>query len=171
MFMNGKVSMGIVGHWFYGAFAGVPGLNFDIAPIPIGPHGGSHSWTNTGGTGIAISAKTKYPEQAWRFARFWSGQTGQQAIAESGLWMPTLKNVGFSKAFTNAHPKMAHATLFTKVLQEGYVHSLPITPAFNNFTTDYANALITDIFQNGKPAAQVLPTLDQTINASIKKYG
>src|SRR5712691_5532424 len=71
LFMAGQVSMGIVGHWFYGAFAGTSGLNFDIAPVPIGPNGGSSSHTNTGGTGIAVSAKTKYPEQAWRFAKYW----------------------------------------------------------------------------------------------------
>ena len=61
MFMTGKASMGIVGHWFYGAFAGVKGLNFDVAPVPIGPDGSKHSRTNIGGTGISILAKTKEP--------------------------------------------------------------------------------------------------------------
>jgi multiple sugar transport system substrate-binding protein len=127
--------------------------------------------TNIGGTGIAISAKTKYPEQAWRFAKFWGGLEGQMQIAAAGLWMPPLKSVGLSPAFKNAHPKMAHATLFTDVLAKGYVHSLPISRAWNDFSPDYGNVLLTDIYQNNKPAAQALPKLDTVINASIKKFG
>jgi multiple sugar transport system substrate-binding protein len=170
MFMTGKVSMGIVGHWFYGAFAGTKGLNFDVAPVPIGPDGAKHSRTNIGGTGISIMAKTKYPEQCWRFVKFWAGIQGQTAIAKSGLWVPALKNIGTSPAYTKSNSALAHATIFTDVLAKGYVHSLPISTAWPEFSVPWTTVLQDQIWNGTKKAADVLPALDKTINADLKKY-
>jgi multiple sugar transport system substrate-binding protein len=169
-FMTGKASMGIVGHWFYSAFSGTKGLNFDIAPVPIGPGGSSHSRTNLGGTGISICSKTKYPEQAWRFVKFWAGLHGQGTIGKTGLWVPALKNIGQSTAYTHSNGAMAHATVFTEVLKDGYVHSLPISPAWPVFSIPWGTTL-TDIWQGKKSASGTLADLDKTINADIKKHG
>ncbi len=170
LFMTGKVSMGIVGHWFYGAFAGTKGLNFDVAPVPIGPSGGKHSRTNIGGTGISITAKTKYPEQCWRFVKFWAGLQGQTAIAKSGLWVPALRNIGSSPAYTKSNSALAHATIFTDVLAKGYVHSLPISTAWPEFSVPWGTVLQDQIWNGTKKAADVLPALDKTINADIAKF-
>ncbi|MDB5076793.1 MAG: putative sugar-binding lipoprotein [Chloroflexi bacterium] len=170
LFMNGKASMGIVGHWFYPAFAGTSGLNFDVAPVPIGPDGDKHSRTNIGGTGISISAKTKYPEQCWRFVKFWAGVQGQSAIAKSGLWVPALKNIGTSAAYTKSNAALAHATILTDVLSKGYVHSLPISTAWPNFLVQWSAVIQDQVWAGTKKAADVLPALDKSINAAIKKY-
>jgi multiple sugar transport system substrate-binding protein len=168
-FMTGRVSMGIVGHWFYPAFAGTKGLHFDVAPIPIGPNGGPNSRTNIGGTGISILATTKYPEQCWRFVKYWAGLQGQTAIAKSGLWVPALKNVGQSANYTHSNAAMQHATVFTNVLKEGYVHSLAISAAYAEFSIPWGNVL-TQIWEGKQSASGALPGLDKTINADIKKY-
>jgi multiple sugar transport system substrate-binding protein len=170
LFMTGKASMGIIGHWFYPAFASTSGLHFDVAPVPIGPAGTTHSRTNIGGTGISICAKTKYPEQAWRFVKFWAGIQGQTAIAKSGLWVPALRNVGQSAAYTTGNSALAHATLFTEVLSKGYVHSLPISTAWPEFSIPWTTVLQDQIWQGAKAAAPLLPPLDKTINADIAKY-
>jgi multiple sugar transport system substrate-binding protein len=170
LFMTGRASMGIVGHWFYPAFAGTSGLHFDIAPIPVGPDGGTHSRTNLGGTGISILATTKYPKQCWRFVKYWAGLQGQTAIAKSGLWVPALKNVGQSAAYTRSNAAMAHATVFTNVLKEGYVHSLPISQAWPEFSIPWGNVL-TQIWEGKQTATRALLPLDKVINADIKKYG
>jgi multiple sugar transport system substrate-binding protein len=168
-FMTGRASMGIVGHWFYNAFAGTKGLNFDIAPVPIGPGGDAYSRTNIGGTGISILAKTKYPEQCWRFVKYWAGLQGQQVIAQTGLWVPALKNIGQSAAYKQSNGAMQHATNFTTVLQEGYVHSLPISQAWPEFNIPWTNEM-NNIWEGKKSVAQTMPALDKTINADIKKY-
>jgi multiple sugar transport system substrate-binding protein len=167
LFMNGKVSMGIVGHWFYGAFAATKGLNFDIAPVPIGPSGSKHSRTNIGGTGI----NTKYPEQAWLFVKFWAGIQGQTAIAKSGLWVPALKNIGKSAAYTKSNSAMAHATIFTENLSKGYVHSLPISTAWPEFSVPWNSTIVDKIWAGTTSAAAALPGLNSTINQNIKKFG
>jgi len=167
LFQTGKASMCIVGHWYYGAFAGTPGLHFDIAPIPIGPHGGSHSLTNIGGTGVAVSSKTKYPEQAWRFAKYWGGV---EATKMRNIWVPTLLSVGQSQAYLQSNSAMAHANLFIDVLAKGYVHSLPVSRAWDNFSTPYGTVL-SDIWDGKSTAQRALPGLDQTIDDNIQKYG
>ena len=170
LFQTGKASMGIVGHWFYSAFAGTKGLRFDIAPIPIGPQGAGHSRTNVGGTGISISAKTKYPEQCWRFVKYWAGLQGQNVIAQQGLWVPALKNVGASNSYSKSNGAMAHARVFTDVLSLGYVHSLPISKAWPDFSIPWGN-MLTNIWEGKESAAGGLPGLDKTINSDLQKFG
>jgi multiple sugar transport system substrate-binding protein len=169
--MNGKASMGILGHWFFQDFAAVKGLNFDIAPIPMGPDAPGHSATALGGIGLAISAKTKYPEQCWRFVKYWTGLQGQQGFAASGLWVPTLRSIGQSAQYKAANSSAPHATLYTDVLAKGYVHSLPITQAWGQLSTPWANTLIDQVWSGKQSAAAALPALNTTINADLKKYG
>jgi len=166
LFMNGQTSMGIVGHWFYGAFAGASGLNFDIAPVPIGPNGGSFSRTNSGGTGISIVAKTKHPEEAWRFAKYWGGP---EACAMRNQWLPPLQSVGYSSSYAQSNSAMAHADLFLDVLKSGHTHSLPISPAWATFSVPW-NTATTDIW-DGKKNVSAFTALDQTINQDIQQYG
>ncbi|MBO0701575.1 MAG: sugar ABC transporter substrate-binding protein [Candidatus Dormibacteraeota bacterium] len=169
LFQTGQASMGIVGHWFYPAFSTTHGLEFDIAPIPIGPDGGAHSRTNIGGTGISISAKTKYPEQCWRFVKYWAGMQGQRTIAKDGLWVPALKNVGESSAYNSSNGAMKHAQVFTEVLREGNVYSLPISPAWPDFSIPWGNVL-TNVWQGKASAKSVLHGLDHQINADLQKF-
>lgn len=171
LFMNGKASMGILGHWNFQDFAAVPGLHFDIAPIPMGPDAPGHSATCLGGIGLAISSKTKYPEQAWRFMKYWTGLIGQKSFAASGLWVPTLRDIGQSAAYKAANKAAPHATLYTEVLAKGYAHPLPISQAWGQFSTPWANTLIDQVWSGKNQARAVIPALNAKINADIKKYG
>jgi hypothetical protein len=65
---------------------------------------------------------------------------------------------------------MQHATVFTNVLKQGFVHSLVISPAWPQFSIPWGNVM-TDIWQGKTTAKAALPGLDKTINADIKKYG
>lgn len=170
LLLSGRASMGIVGHWTFQDFAAA-GLPFDLAPIPIGPDGGSHSATGLGGIGLAMSSKTKYPEQCWRFIKYWTGLQGETQFAASGLWVPTLRNVGQSAAYMKANAAVPHPGLFPDVLKEGYAYSLPITRAYPYYMNAWANTLIDQVWSGKQTARAVLPGLDNTINAAIKKYG
>ncbi len=167
LFQTGKAAMTIVGHWYYDAFAGTKGLNFDIAPLPIGPDGGSHSATDMGGNGVSITAKSKYPEEAWKFVSFYGGP---EATAARTIWVPTLKSVGDSQAWKQANVAMEHSNLFTDVLKSGYVHNLPVTRAWPNFVNQYATVL-GDIWDNKKKADTALKELDDYVNKSVQQYG
>lgn len=168
LFQTGKTSMTIVGHWFYDAFTQTKGLNFDIAPIPIGPDGGSHSATDMGGNGVSISARSKYLEEAWRFVSFYGGP--EATTFRTSIWIPTLKSVGDSQAFKKANAALEHANLFTDVLKAGYVHNLPITTAWPNFSTQWINVM-NDIWDGKKQANTALKDLDGYVNKALQQYG
>ncbi len=166
LFQTGKAAMTIVGHWYYDAFTATKDLHFDIAPLPIGPDGGSHSATDMGGNGVSITAKSKYLEEAWKFVSFYGGP---EATKQRTIWVPTLKSVGDSQEIRRANAAMDHANLFTDVLKAGYVHNLPVTRAWPNFVNEYSTVL-PDIWNGNKKADAALKDLDAYINKSIQQY-
>ncbi len=102
--------------------------------------------------------------------KYWAGLQGQNTIARDGLWVPALKNIGQSSSYTHSNSAMAHATVFTNVLKEGYVHPLPISRAWPDFSIPWFT-IMTDIWDGKTSAASALAALDTTINSDIKKYG
>ena len=106
------------------------GLDFDVAPLPVGPSlpSGRSACSNIGTTGLAISASSQRKEQAWEFVKFATGPVGQAVIAESCLFVPVLRSVLASDGFAKAHHRIRNLA----VLTEGPANSegLPVTPAW-----------------------------------------
>ncbi|MCC6458727.1 MAG: sugar ABC transporter substrate-binding protein [Caldilineaceae bacterium] len=129
MFAAKKAAMTLVGHWFYPEFSKEEhGLNMDIGVFPIGPNG-TTSKTDLGGTGMAITKLTKYPEAAWEFLRFECGPEGQRVIARSGLFAPTLQSVANSDDFLGSHSAIENAAVFNTAMENAV--SFPIGPAWD----------------------------------------
>lgn len=160
LFMAGRASMALVGHWMYPAFSGVDGLDFDIGVFPVGPQGTTPK-SDLGSTGLSISSSTKYPDQAWEFIKFSTGPEGQKLIAESGLFVPVLKSVAASDSYKNAHTKIENAHVFTDAMANSV--SLPISPKWNEIMTTWERE-ITGVLQGKATAADVLPKLEGEIN-------
>ncbi|MGH2532689.1 MAG: extracellular solute-binding protein [Thermomicrobiales bacterium] len=160
MFMGGRAAMALVGHWFYPAFSAIEDLDFDVGVFPVGP-GGTTPKTDLGSTGLAISASTEYPEQAWEFVKFSTGPEGQQIIAESGLFVPVLRSVGQSEAFLNSHAKIQNTQVFIDAIANSV--PLPITPVWNEIADVWARE--TDRIMRGEAsAADVYAELEPQIN-------
>jgi multiple sugar transport system substrate-binding protein len=163
MFMSGRAAMALVGHWFYPAFSAKEGLDFDIGVLPVGPSGTTPK-TDLGSTGLAISATTKYREQAWEFVKFATGPEGQKIVAESGLFVPVLKSVGKSDSFLKAHTKIQNAQVFIDAMENSV--PLPITTVWNQVSDVWAREL--DAVLRGKAtAADVAAKLEPQINALL----
>jgi multiple sugar transport system substrate-binding protein len=130
LFASGKAAIALGGHWRYQTFMGAPGLDFDVAPLPVGPAlpAGHSACSNIGTTGLAISASSKRKDQAWEFVKFATGPVGQAIIAESCLFVPVLRSVLHSDGFAKAHHRIRNLA----VLTEGPSNSegLPVTPAW-----------------------------------------
>lgn len=160
LFMGGRAAMALVGHWMYPAFSGVDGLDFDIGVLPVGPNGTTPK-SDLGSTGLSISSKTKYPDQAWEFVKFSTGPEGQKLIAESGLFVPVLKSVASSDAFKNAHSKIQNVNVYTDAIANSV--SLPISPKWNELSAVWVRE--TDKILQGKAkAADILPNLATEMN-------
>ncbi|WP_322858012.1 ABC transporter substrate-binding protein [Mycobacterium shigaense] len=130
LFASGKAALALGGHWRYQTFIRPPDLDFDVAPLPVGPARtqGRIACSNIGTTGLSISASSRRKEQAWEFVKFASGPVGQAIIAESCLFVPVLRSVLASSGFAKAHQRIRNLT----VLTEGpfYSEGLPVTPAW-----------------------------------------
>lgn len=129
LFAAGKAAIALGGHWRYQTFMRADGLDFDVAPLPVGPRRlGRPAASDIGTTGLAISASSQRKEQAWEFVKFATGPVGQALIAESSLFVPVLRSALDSRGFADAHQRVGNLA----VLTEGPAHSeaLPVTPAW-----------------------------------------
>lgn len=130
LFASGKAGIALGGHWRYQTFIRAETLDFDVAPLPVGPSlpAGRGACSNIGTTGLSISASSRHKDQAWEFVKFAAGPVGQAIIAETCLFVPVLRSVLKSEGFAKAHHRIRNLG----VLTEGPSHSegLPVTPAW-----------------------------------------
>lgn len=114
LFSVGKAGIALAGHWRYQTFDRADGLDFDVAPLPIGPRGRA-ACSDIGVTGLAIAATSRRKDQAWEFVKFATGPVGQALIGESRLFVPVLRSAINSHGFANAHRRVGNLA----VLSEG----------------------------------------------------
>ena len=129
LFAAGRAAIGLAGHWRYQTFIRADGLDFDVAPLPVGPRRqGQAACSNIGSTGLAISASSPRREQAWEFVKFATGPVGQALTGESTLFVPVLRSALDSAGFAESHHRIGNLA----VLTQGPAHSegLPVTPAW-----------------------------------------
>jgi multiple sugar transport system substrate-binding protein len=73
-FENGKAAMRLFGRWPQAGYKSNPNIDLGLAPLPAGPErAGVLFWA-----GFGISSRTKNPEAAWRFLRYYAGLEGSQ---------------------------------------------------------------------------------------------
>ncbi|WP_339279833.1 sugar ABC transporter substrate-binding protein [Paenibacillus sp. FSL W8-1187] len=113
---NGKVAMGIFGSWNLSSFAENEYMakNFDVAVLPKKEKQASIY----NGLGHAIDAKTKHPEEAWKFVEFLSSKEGQEMQAELGLAIPAYK--GTAQKWVESSSTF-HSQVFVDMVQYGVV--------------------------------------------------
>jgi multiple sugar transport system substrate-binding protein len=130
LFAAGKAAIALGGHWRYQTFIHADGLDFDVAPLPVGPAlpSGQSARSNIGTTGLSISASSRHQEQAWQFVKFACGPVGQAIIAESCLFVPVLRSVLESDGFAKAHKGIRNLAVLTE--GPAYSEGLPVTPAW-----------------------------------------
>jgi multiple sugar transport system substrate-binding protein len=129
LFAAGKAAIAMGGHWRHQTFIRADGLDFDVAPLPVGPRRqGQPARSNIGSTGLAIAASSQRKEQAWEFVKFATGPVGQALIGESRLFVPVLRSALNSSGFAKAHQNVGNLSILT----QGPANSdgLPVTPAW-----------------------------------------
>ena len=172
LFMTGKASMGIVGHWFYPAFAGTQGLNFDIAPVPIGPNGDQPLAHQHRRHRHQHQRQDEVPRAVLALRQVLGRHAGPDGHRE-------VRPVGAGAARTSASRRPTPSPTARwptprsspTCWHKGYVHSLPISTAWPDSVCPGRTVLQDQIWAGSKTAAAALPGLDKMINADIKKYG
>ena len=165
LFSVGHAAIALGGHWRYQTFIRADGLDFNVAPLPVGPRRQVRSaCSNIGATGLAIAASSQRREQAWEFVKFATGPVGQALVGESSLFVPALRSALTSDGFAQAHRRIGSLA----VLTEGPAHSegLPITPAWEK-----VNALMDrnfgPVLRGSRPATS-LTGLSHAVNEVLR---
>lgn len=134
LFMQGRLAMHLSGRWFVPLYRKELAFNWDVVTFP---HGKAGSITAGDASGWAISAKTKHPEEAWRFVSFLASKTSIEKFTKSGLIVPARVDVANSPVFLDKSQPPEHSEVFISTMER----SVP-TPVTKNYQE------ITDILQN-----------------------
>lgn len=86
MFKAGKVAMIPQGSWML-ADARTAKFKWDVAMMPVGPKG---RYSAFNGLAHNIFAKTKYPQQAWKLAKWMDSESSQRIVAQQGVVFPAI---------------------------------------------------------------------------------
>ncbi|MFD1720354.1 ABC transporter substrate-binding protein [Amnibacterium endophyticum] len=87
LFSAGKAAMELNGPWAAPGYKSA-GIDLGLAPVPVGKDGKSVTLGST--APLAISAKTKYPEQAQEFLAYWTSKSAQKQFSLT-TGFPTLR--------------------------------------------------------------------------------
>lgn len=137
-------------------------LAFGSTPQTSGPgHGGV-----LGGAGLAISARTNYPEIAADFAVF-----AASAAVQSGVYVASGGQPGHIAAWTSDEVNRACGNFFADTL--GAIQSAYLRPRYRGFMEfqDQAGILLHEALFRAEPAATVLPRLEALFRHSAEPSG
>jgi multiple sugar transport system substrate-binding protein len=131
LFSAGKAAMEINGPWAAAGFKDA-GIDLGIATVPLAADGSKVTLGST--VPLAISAKTKYPDQAQEFLAYWSSKTVQQKFSLQTGFPPVRTDLAddpklmadpvvsvFAAQVPDARLYLPHVPNATKVDSDGYV--------------------------------------------------
>lgn len=113
LFMQQRLAMFISGRWSVPRFRKDLNFNWDITSFPKGKAG---SIVGIDGSGWAISSKTMYPEESWQLIEYLASFKSISKFTETGLIVPSRKDVAFSKSFLNTDLAPSHAKTFLTII-------------------------------------------------------
>ena len=166
LFAAGKAAIALGGHWRYQTFIRADDLDFDVAPLPVGPRRrGQPARSNIGSTGLAISSSSQRKEQAWEFVKFATGPAGQALIAESSLFVPVLRSALSSTGFAAAHQRVGNLDVLTQ--GPAYSDGLPVTPAWEKIVA-LMDRNFGPVLRGSRPATSLTamsPAIDEVLRS------
>lgn len=157
LFTTGRIGMVISGRWMVPRYRTIKEFEWGIAPLPKGKVRATPIFT----TAYVMSKKCKYPEAAWRLARFMSGPKGSKFIAKLGLGVPSVKSVANSPLFLDPKKKPMNSQLYLEAAQ--YARLEPANPHWQEMGTIIQRELDL-LWLNKKSAKEVCDTITEEVN-------
>ena len=79
-------------------------FDWDCGPVPKWPGKEPRALIVGGFNPWVIAKNTEYPEQSWRFLKYFTGKDASASMAKTGRFVPARKSVAESPAFLNTDP-------------------------------------------------------------------
>lgn len=154
LFAAGKAAMEMNGPWAAGQYTEA-GVNFDVAPIPVGPAG---PVTLASTVPIVVSQSTEHGAEAFEFLAWWTGQEAQLALALGSGFPPVRTDMAEipELAENPLVPKFAAAAPYARFY-------LPQADSFAQIDSDIISPAIGRVTR-GEPAADVLAEAQTQMN-------
>ncbi len=101
LFAASKAAMQVVGHWRVPRYMAAEGVNFDLAPLPVGKTGVPVNRAD--GSCFGISAKSKNPEAAWELVKYLAapGALGVDILLDRQQMTPVISDFKTDDRFLN----------------------------------------------------------------------
>ena len=152
-FASGRVAMEINGLWAIDSVEGSSEINWNVAPLPIGPAGRkTRSWSDS----ICISTSCKNPDQAWEFIKYLVSDEGQTVSTLSPTRVPILIEKSLDDEWLNSSGEDKNKKQLIELLDEGSPF------VFCNNWGEWSAALANEIF----PAFTGEKSVEETLQSA-----
>ena len=148
-FARGALGMTLNSRRFVAILRGVPGIDWDVAPLPRN----KQAVTVLHSDGYCMSKASTNKEVAYRFMEFAAGPVGSAVLARTGRTVPALKSVAAGPDFLDPKQLPKSAKVFLDVLAN--VRRTPNVAVWNEIETR-SDALFEDWYFNPQQSTQSL---------------
>ena len=161
MLKAGKLAMYHTGIWMFDAFKDLP-FGWDVAVEPGGVTPGNHFFANA----VVASAKTKYADAAWKWARFMTSDPAAVKIRLAAAWeIPAISNKAALALYLKKTPPANRAAVFEALKN-------PITPPVirqQNEMQDTVNKWLEKALNGTVSVTEALNSAASEVNAILAK--
>lgn len=173
MFASGRLAMNMAGVWEITSTRDQVGdLEWDIALLPQNPGNPDENLSINYGAGYAMGAETKHPDAAWDLIRYLSLPAMQQIFIVEDNWaLPGRRSVAqdwLEGVLSTGTGQPAHAENWITALETG--RSVPVTAAEKEIEDVYPNLIAPILVTGESRAEEVLPYVQDQIQAVLDKY-
>ncbi|MDP1711396.1 MAG: sugar ABC transporter substrate-binding protein [Candidatus Nanopelagicaceae bacterium] len=161
MFKAGKLAMHHTGIWMFDAYKDVP-FGWDIVVQPGGVTPGNHFFANA----VVASATTKYPAQAWKWAKFMTSDPAAVKIRLAAGWeIPAISDKKALSIYLSQPVPANRAAVFEAL-------KFPVTPPVirqQNEMQDTVNAWLEKALSGSVSVTEALNSAAKEVNAILAK--
>lgn len=155
----GKAAIVEDGAWMIGSYQTIKGVDWGIAPMPLGPTG--HRAGPLGSLADSVTKLSKHPQEAAKWVKFMSTEECQDQIAKAGVVFPA-RPAATELSLKTRKDNGIDASAFVKTLDDGDTFYLPISSYGADITAIMTPGL-QSIFIGQKPVSY-LTTLNEQVN-------
>ncbi len=154
----------IDGRWMVPRFRTLA-FDWDVAPIPV-PDRSRPAILWSGSVGLAVSAKTKHPDEAFAFVAYVAGPEGQARLVKTGLQLPNQRALAMTEAFLQPGLRPAHADVFVRAAIGSRPSTITETP--NAFWFDMMLIFLEDVWRGDRTARSLFPEIAPRIDKALR---
>lgn len=171
LFEAGLAAMHVDGRWMVPRYRRLA-FDWDVAPVPV-PARGVTSIARSGSVGLALSARTRHPKEAFSVIEYLAGPRGQEKLTSTGFQLPNQRELASTHVFLQPGQRPAHAEVFLPAAETS--RPGPVTQTPDAFWHDVFVTYAEEVWRGERSAAalfpEIGPRIDQVLTAAFEEAG